>query len=221
MGHLFIETLGTNPTYFFAVIITIVISVTLHELAHGWVAIWRGDDTPIRTGHMTLNPIVHMGIFSLILLAIAGIAFGQMPVDRTRLRGRYAEALVAVAGPVMNFLLGLLAAVALGLWYRFGTFNPESSMQNNALTLLRVFTVYNFALGVFNLIPIPPLDGSWIVANFIPPYRRLMSAELVRGITSALIFAMFLGGAQYVFVAAYILAGLIVTTVAGPHGLSV
>jgi len=221
MGHLFIETLKDDPTYFFAVVITIVISVTLHELAHGWVAIKRGDDTPIRTGHMTLNPIVHMGVFSLILLAIAGIAFGQMPVDRTRLRGKYAEALVAVAGPVTNFLLGLLAAVGLGLWYRFGTFNPDSNVQSNAHTLLTVFTVYNFALGVFNLLPIPPLDGSWIAANFIPAYRRFMSADLVRGITSALIFAMFIGGAQYIFVAAYILTGLIVGFIAGPHAIGV
>src|SRR5690606_18124128 len=62
LAALFIETLSINPPYFFATVIAIVISIVLHELAHGWVAIRHGDDTPIETGHMTLNPIVHMGI---------------------------------------------------------------------------------------------------------------------------------------------------------------
>ena len=69
--NLFIKTVATDPAYFFAVLITVVISITLHELAHGFVAVKLGDDTPIHTGHMTLNPIVHMGIISLVLLAIA------------------------------------------------------------------------------------------------------------------------------------------------------
>ena len=73
---MFIEQLSTDPQYFFAVCITVVLSVCLHELAHGIVAIWLGDRTPIETGHMTLNPAVHMGWMSLVLLLVAGIAWG-------------------------------------------------------------------------------------------------------------------------------------------------
>ena len=119
MGNLFIQTLWTDPTYFFGVLITVVVSIVLHELAHGYAAIKLGDDTPLVTGHMTFDPLVHMGGMSLILLAIAGIAFGAMPVDRTRLRGRYGEAIMAAAGPAMNVLLAVLALTTLGLWDRF------------------------------------------------------------------------------------------------------
>ena len=85
----------------------------LHELAHGWAAIWLGDQTPVRQGRMTGNPLVHMGPWSLLMLAVAGIAWGQMPIDRTRLRGRHGEAIVAAAGPAMNVLLALAALSTL------------------------------------------------------------------------------------------------------------
>ena len=213
--HLFIYKLQSDPKYFFAVLITVVISTVLHELAHGIVAIRLGDDTPVYSGHMTLNPLVHMGGFSLLLLAIAGISFGQMPVDRTRLRGKYAESLVAAAGPATNLLLALLAAVGLGLWARLGSADPENYAQMNGIELLNVFIIYNFALAIFNLVPVPPLDGSWIAANLYAPYRRLMSAELMQGIMSALIFAMFLGGAGIVFYAAYQMFAHLMPLIAG------
>lgn len=199
---LFITQLSENPSFFFAVIITVVISITLHELAHGIVAVKLGDDTPIVTGHMTLNPLVHMGIFSIILLFLVGIAFGAMPVDRTRLRGKYAEALVALAGPIANLLLGILATVALGLCFRFELFAAGNPVHERAELLLRVFGLMNFALMLFNLLPIPPLDGSLIAANLSPAYRRWMSSELAQGAMQALFFAMFLGGAVFVFKAA-------------------
>lgn len=217
MGHLFINYLWEDPKLFFAVVITVVVSVTLHELAHGWVAIRLGDNTPIYTGHMTLNPVVHMGVFSLVLLAVAGIAFGQMPVDRTRLRGKYGESLVAVAGPVTNLLLGLLGALGLGLWARFGTINNQSQPQLNAYLLLSIFMTFNFALAVFNILPVPPLDGSWIAANFFPPYRRFLQTEMVRGLMSALIFAMILGGSSFVFLIANKISDTLVGVIAGPN----
>src|SRR3954447_26147620 len=118
LAAFFIENLQKDPRFFLAVCITVVVSISLHELAHGIVAIWLGDRTPIETGHMTLNPAVHLGPISLICLLLAGIAWGSMPVTPSRLRGRYGDALVAAAGPIMNLLLGAIALVALGLWRR-------------------------------------------------------------------------------------------------------
>jgi len=153
-----------SRTFFFAAVISVIISITLHELAHGWAAIRLGDDTPIRSGHMTGNPLVHMGPFSIAALLIAGIAWGQMPIDPSRMRGRYAEALVAAAGPATNFILSFLSLTGLGLWLRFG--GPiDTQFEENLNLLLWAFGGINAVLGVFNLFPIPPLDGSRILAN--------------------------------------------------------
>jgi Zn-dependent protease len=168
-------------TYFFAALLSVVISITLHELAHGWAAIRLGDNTPIHTGHMTGNPLVHMGPFSIAALLIVGIAWGQMPIDPTRLRGRYAEALVALAGPATNFLLAFVALTGLGIWLRFG--GPiDTQVEENVQILLEAFGGINLLLGVFNLLPVPPLDGSHILANFSRPYAQFISDPAHQGI---------------------------------------
>lgn len=170
---MFLEYLQTNQRFFFAVVITAVVSITLHELAHGIVAIWYGDRTPIETGHMTLNPVVHMGGMSLLLLVVAGISWGLMPVNPRRMRGRDAEAMVALAGPVSNILLALIALTILGLWMRFAQADP-GTMAFNARYFLLIFGGENVALALFNLIPIPPLDGSRVLAHYSPGYARMM-----------------------------------------------
>src|SRR5688572_29409894 len=84
----------------------VLFSITLHELAHGWAALWQGDDTPRRLGRMTPNPIVHMGWVSLLMFAIVGIAWGVMPVDPSRFRWkRKGRTIVYGAGPAMNVAL--------------------------------------------------------------------------------------------------------------------
>ena len=216
-GNLFISNLESDPAFFFATVITVVISITLHELAHGFVAIRLGDDTPARTGHMTLNPIVHMGGLALVLLAIAGIAFGQMPVDRTRLRGKYAESFMAAAGPATNLLLSLLTLSALGLWERFDhtPYADWSPVTANGKYLLLVFGSTNVILAIFNLLPVPPLDGSWIVANLFPPYRKFLDNDVTRGVMAALFFALFLGAGVLVTNVAYTGSMRYLTAVSG------
>jgi len=91
----------------------VIFSITLHELGHGWAAIRVGDDTPIRTGHMSMNPLVHMGPTSLIVFAVVGIAWGAMPVNPLRFRGKHADALVAAAGPAINVGLFLVCVVGV------------------------------------------------------------------------------------------------------------
>jgi Zn-dependent protease len=166
-------------------VIWIVVAITLHELAHGWAAIRRGDHTPIHTGHMTWNPVVHMGATSLIVFALTGIAWGMMPVDPTRLRGRYAEAYVAFAGPLMNFSLAVVCVVAGGIIRAVvrsggvggaGTIDPQSIM-GGLWMFFGVGCALNITLGLFNLLPAPPLDGSRVLANFWRPYREFLNTQ--------------------------------------------
>ncbi len=170
---LFIEYLTTNPTFFVSIVVAVIISVVLHELAHGAAAIWQGDDTPLVTGHMTWNPMVHMGGFSLFLLVMAGIAFGQMPVTPSRFRSRYGNAMVAAAGPLTNLLLALIGLTIFALWIKNGTLGPEG-VPTAGQQFFWLFGMINLVLCVFNMLPLPPLDGSTVLADFSPPFRRIM-----------------------------------------------
>jgi Zn-dependent protease len=211
---MFIQNLATDPRYFFAVVIVVVVSICLHELAHGFAAIRCGDRTAIETGRITMNPLVHMGIFSIIMLFVAGFAWGQMPIDRTRLRGKYAEAFVAVAGPVCNVVIALLALTALGLWMRYGDV-ARGGPAANAQYLLLVFGIMNFALAIFNMIPWPPLDGSHILANFNPGYARLIDTLSLTGGTIMGFMVIFFFAGKLIFPAAQRLTELYLTAVRG------
>jgi Zn-dependent protease len=189
--RMFILYLQKNPPLFFAVVITVVVSICVHELAHGLVAIRLGDRTPIERGHMTLNPAVHMGVVSVVALLLTGIAWGQMPIDPTRLRGRYGEALVAIAGPLANVLLALLALTALGLWIRHDDAFPRGTPAGNLQFLLSVFGSVNVSLALFNLIPIPPLDGWRVLENFSSGYKRVMEQFSATGATVVLFIVAF------------------------------
>lgn len=208
---MFIQYASSDLRYFVAVIITVIVSICLHELAHGVTAIWLGDRTPIESGHMTLNPAVHMGIFSVICLLMAGIAWGSMPVDPRRLRGRYSAALVAAAGPAANVLLALVALVSLGIWQRWDLRRgDELSMPlANLQYLLWVFGATNFMLAIFNLVPIPPLDGSRIAANFSGAYSRVMSGLSMTG------------GLMVLFIVVFIFAGRVIGPLAVSLAVSV
>jgi Zn-dependent protease len=190
--NLFIQQAFDPSTrfYYISIVLSAVISITLHELAHGWAAIRFGDLTPIRTGHMTGNPLIHMGPFSIGVLLVMGFAWGQMPIDPTRLRGRYAEAWVAFAGPAVNFMLSLAALTSLGLWIRFGTMTG-SSLEVNGLHFLNAFGSINAILFVFNLFPIPPLDGSHILANFNRKYAQFIGDPAHQGLMLMAFIFMF------------------------------
>ena len=161
--------------FFGCVVVTVVISIVLHELAHGWAAIWQGDDTPRQMGHMTGDPMVHMGGFSLLMLALVGMAFGAMPVNPGNFRSRYGDALVSAAGPAMNFLLALVALTALAVWVKISGSAIEGPSKNGQF-FLQIFGTTNIALGIFNLLPVPPLDGSTVLGNFVPTYRRWLDS---------------------------------------------
>ncbi|MAE62320.1 MAG: site-2 protease family protein [Planctomycetaceae bacterium] len=159
--------------FFISVLVTVVFSVILHELAHGLAAIRLGDDTPIHTGHMNFNPIVHMGPMSLLALCVVGIAWGAMPISPYKIRGRYGEALVAVAGPVTNLLLALIALTILGIWMP-DMLTDQDHFTDNLSYFIFVFGSTNVMLFLFNLFPVPPLDGSRILATFHRGYANFI-----------------------------------------------
>lgn len=175
MAGIFLTKLQTDPHLFVYVVVTVVLSVTIHELAHGYVALRLGDPTPKLSGHWTISPLVHMGLPSLVMLLLFGIAFGAMPVDPSRLRGKRAEAWVALAGPLSNALLAWVAASALAGWQIASGGEVHGVLQQNLRDFLFVFSVINVALAMFNLLPIPPFDGAGVLGGLSPAYRRWLA----------------------------------------------
>ncbi len=152
----------------------VLFSITLHELAHGWAAIWQGDRTPIELDRMTMNPLVQMGPNSLIVFALCGIAWGAMPVNPMRFRdGRKGDIYVSAAGPAMNVALGLICVVLLIIWLK--VWPQGSNLYHNVATFLFYGVGLNLILAPFNLLPIPPLDGSHILAGLSYRARELYS----------------------------------------------
>jgi Zn-dependent protease len=153
-------------------------AIILHEISHGVVALWFGDDTAKRAGRITLNPIPHIDPFGSILLpallTISGFgAFGwakPVPVDPARLRNPRREMLfVGLAGPFSNFALMVLSAVAARAAYGAYTGGADRIADLPlVIQVLLFFALANLVLGLFNLLPIPPLDGSAMVERVLP-----------------------------------------------------
>jgi Zn-dependent protease len=147
-------------------------AITVHEASHGYAAYFLGDDTAKRHGRLTLNPLKHIDIFGLLFLFLTRL-FGwakPVPVDFTRLRDkRYGPAIVAAAGPFSNFILAIISALLFHLltMFEFNEFISTKVLQ--PVLMMLVFSVQiNVALGIFNLVPILPLDGGRILQTFLP-----------------------------------------------------
>lgn len=207
------DALEQSPTLFAAWVFWVLFSITLHELAHGWAAIQRGDRTPVELGRMTLNPVVHMGPMSLIVFAIIGIAWGVMPVNPSRMRGRHADAVVAAAGPMMNLSLALVCGGAAGAIVRYA--DPSGGVWFHPWLFFHVGCWLNLLLAMFNLLPAPPLDGSRILASFVPSYRRLIEGEHAIPLMIIVFAAVFMGGFDWIFSGAMWTAGWWSGVVAG------
>lgn len=151
--------------------IVLLIAFTIHELAHAIVADRLGDPTPRRMGRISLNPIVHLDPFGTIMLLVAGFGWAKpVMTNPYNMRGnpRTSMAIVAAAGPLSNIIMAVLAAIP----FQLGLVQPSFSSGGIIPTpgfLLFEFVWINLILAFFNLIPIPPLDGSRILVGILPP----------------------------------------------------
>ena len=189
---MFIKTLFTEPLHFLMVCVILVFSICLHEYCHAWMAYREGDDGA--SEFMTLNPLRQMGLMSLIMMALIGIAWGAVPVDLSKLRSRGSRIRISLAGPAANLLL-LLVAGAGTFFIGFAVKDASES----GLPLMRALThfflyfgMYNFTLMLFNLIPAPGLDGWNILAELFPKMRNI-SSEFAKGAMLGLMILAFMG----------------------------
>jgi Zn-dependent protease len=158
-------------------LVPVLMAVTFHEVAHGFVANWLGDPTPRMAGRLTFNPLKHLdvlGTLAFLLTRMIGWA-KPVPVDPRHFRNPVkGMMLVALAGPAMNFLLAVCFAVAVRVVEIAGSGVMAGTLAFKVLEPLLYMCAagvsVNLALGVFNLLPVPPLDGSNILAAFLPPH---------------------------------------------------
>lgn len=173
--HLFINYLWEDPNFFFMQILIVVFAICCHEYMHARVALWQGDPTAANKGHLTLNPLRQMGPISLVMLAIIGIAWGQVPVNPNRMRHKYSDALVSFAGPATNLVLAVVFcfAAALVIIISGGKDPASASMEisNNAINLFYLGSILNFVLFIFNMLPAPGFDGWHIMSSFFPKLK--------------------------------------------------
>jgi len=177
-----------SPVLLASWVFWVLVSVMLHELSHGWAALWQGDDTPRAAGHLNFNPLVHLGPTALLFFALVGFAWGQMPVSPSRFRmGRLGDVLVSAAGPAMNIVLGAIALTALGVWLVKG---PAGTPQyDNVQLFLQTGGWLNLFLAFFNMLPFPPLDGSKVFAGLFAPLRPLIESAQAQQFGWIAIFA--------------------------------
>lgn len=161
-----------DPTVQVILIPVILFSLSFHEFSHGWVAFQFGDPTAHQHGRLTLNPLAHLDMFGTLALYFMGFGWAKpVPVDVGRLRNPKRDStLVALAGPGSNFLLALICGISFSVLLKMAASGTEVPMV--ILDVLQVGLFINISLGVFNFLPIPPLDGSRILEGFIPYEHR-------------------------------------------------
>ncbi len=181
-----ISTLGTiwnglNWSFLTDILISVVpalLCITLHELAHGYVAYRLGDDTAKRAGRLTLNPVKHIDIMGLVAMVVFKIGWAKpVPVNMYKFKEpRKGMAITAAAGPLMNFFIAIIFLLL------YGALTPmlyDSTIGMYVLNIVFTTAYLSVMLAIFNLIPIPPLDGSKMLYSFLPDsaYQKLMQVE--------------------------------------------
>ena len=183
--------------FFIFIILIFLFSIIIHEVSHGAMADYLGDPTAKNEGRLTLNPIDHLDPIGSILVPLiliisrAGIIFGwakPVPVNPFNLRDKvYGQAKVAIAGPLANILVALIFGIAL----RFLPFLFSARIGENLIIIFSYIVWINLLLAIFNLLPIPPLDGSHILFTFLPKQFDGLKTFLIQYQLFILLFFIF------------------------------
>jgi Zn-dependent protease len=175
-----LELMRSEPLAFVMLAVSLVLSLSLHEFSHALVADLQGDRLPRAMGRVTLNPVRHLDPLGTLLLLLVGFGWAK-PVEfrPSALRSqRFGAAMVALAGPGMNLLLAVAGLIGLRLtasesFISGGTlFIDQDGLMGQVAVFWIFFASINILLAVFNLIPLPPLDGSRLLTIFLPPKRQ-------------------------------------------------
>lgn len=162
-------------------LIAVVIAITVHEWSHALASYCQGDKTAKYDGRLSLNPFAHLNIFGFLVLLLFGFGWAR-PVNvraSNFKRPRLGCAITAAAGPLSNFILAFIVSPFLTITILQSITNP-SNLFTNLSTLLEYIMMYNLSLGLFNLIPVPPLDGSRILGECLPLKYRIKYYNLER-----------------------------------------
>ncbi len=161
-----------NPAVFLGLLLALIVGISVHEFSHAWMANRLGDPTARSQGRLTLNPLSHLDLLGTLMIFIVGFGWGKpVPYNPANLRNGPISggAMVAAAGPAAN----LVAAAAVGLLIRGYVSSLDTAADSTTVaivTMLGIVVQINIALAVFNIIPIPPLDGYRILLRFLPPH---------------------------------------------------
>ena len=171
----------------------LLLAITVHECAHGWAAYYMGDHTARYSGRLSLNPLRHLDPIGALCMLFFHFGWAKpVPINPMYFRNRRAGIIkVSLAGPVSNFILGLISCILL---YVFSYFVPMNSMLSSFVLSILLQSVYmNAGLMIFNLIPIPPLDGSKILLEFLPYRLQFKVYQYERYFSLILILLVYAG----------------------------
>jgi Zn-dependent protease len=187
----------------------ILIGITVHEYAHGMVALWRGDSTARQAGRLSLNPLAHLDLLGTLMLVFGPFGWAKpVPVNYYNLnKPKRDMILVAIAGPISN----IVCAMIIGVIIRAGSqFFSVLGNEHYIILILKTAFIINIGLSFFNLLPIPPLDGSNILMGFLPNEKIAGYLKVMRRVPMIFLVCIFFEWAFHVPVISWILNPLFV-----------
>ncbi|MCK5178600.1 MAG: site-2 protease family protein [Candidatus Omnitrophica bacterium] len=212
------KILLTDPVQFIVALIILIvpllISITVHEWAHGFTAYKFGDPTPARQGRLSFNPFAHLDPIGTLMLFIIGIGWAKpVEINPNNINKKYKLMLVALAGPLSNFILAIFFTFILYFLIKISITGPF--LENNGLfyltiILLKLIIKINFILGIFNLLPIPPLDGANVISNLMPDKMAENYFKIAPYSLPILFLLIISGGIKFIFIFTEILLNTLI-----------